>query len=101
MGLEEATVLVLDRLVEAPEVAAVLVGWGFVGLVDDAEGHPVNQRRLDAEHVPQSKIHRFEHSLLAAVAARAELKARPEIELGPADRVRLSQIVLEPHLLAL
>ncbi len=85
--LEEAAVHFFHRQVEAPQIALVLRGGGFVALVDDTELYEVGGRRRDTCQGEDTHGERLEHSVLAPIAAVDMLHAPGEVQLVPLYRV--------------
>ena len=91
---EEASVLLLDGEIDAPEITFVLRGRaGFLPFIDHAERAEGGVRSFHSSEIEQLETDRLKHPLLPAMIEVPLLDARAEIQLRPRHAVFAAPVV--------
>src|SRR5437763_11499556 len=91
---QKASAFLLDNKIKSPKIAAVLViGIGFVRIIDNPKMHPMRIRRLHSREIEQLESSGLEHAMFAAMAVLSLLDASAQIELAPGNTVWPAEIV--------
>src|SRR5213596_551252 len=91
---QKASAFLLDNKIKSPEIAAVLViGIGFVRVIDDPKMHPMRVRRLHSREIEQLESGGLEHAMFPAMSVLSLLDASAQVELAPGNAIGSAEII--------